>query len=388
MTEEMGKPIAQAEAEIEKCAWGCDYYAENAERFLAPEPAPTDAAQSFVRFDPLGVVLAVMPWNFPFWQVFRFAAPALMAGNVGLLKHASNVPRCALAIEERVRGGGLPRRRLHHAHGRRFRRRNAHPASGCRRRHAHRQRSGGGVASGPPRARRSRRWCSSSADRIPSWCSPMPISRPPAATAVEARMINNGQSCIAAKRFIAVEPIADEFESRFASASRALKVGDPLDRSTAGRPARPPRPGARSRAPGADIGGRGRAGGGRRRTVPRTGLLLPAHPPRRRAPRHARSSTRRPSARWPRSRARADESAAIALANQSRFGLGASLWTRDTARAESLAARLEAGLVFVNGMVKSDPRLPFGGVKRSGHGRELGEIGIREFVNVKSVWVA
>jgi succinate-semialdehyde dehydrogenase / glutarate-semialdehyde dehydrogenase len=386
MTEEMGKPIAQAEAEIEKCAWGCDYYAENAARFLAPEPTPTDATQSLVRFDPLGVILAVMPWNFPFWQVFRFAAPALMAGNVGLLKHASNVPRSALAIQEVFEAAGFPPHvfttLLVSAATVESLIRHPDIAAATLTGSEAAGESVGATAGGA--LKKVVLELGGSDPFVVLTDADLDAA---ATTAVEARMINNGQSCIAAKRFIAVGEVADGLESRLRDRIAALKVGDPLDRTTQVGPlARPDLVRELDRQVKASVaaGARVVVGGA---PIPGPGafyqptLLADVRP----GMPVFDEETFGPVAALSRA---ADESAAIALANQNRFGLGASLWTRDTARAEALAARIEAGLVFVNAMVKSDPRLPFGGVKRSGHGRELGEIGIREFVNVKSVWVA
>src|SRR5439155_1024001 len=249
MALEMGKPIAQGEGEVEKCAWGCEYYAEHAEEFLAPQPRRTDARRSYVRFDPLGPVLAIMPWNFPFWQVFRFAAPALVAGNAGILKHASNVPRCALEIEQVFREAGLPERVFRQVE--------------------ESVRRGAEVVLG---------------GRVPE--APGAFYPPTVLVAVRRGM-----------------PAFDE--ETFGPVAAVIRARD--------------------------------------------------------------------------------EAEAIALGNDSPYGLGASLWTRHDGRAERLAGEIEAGCVFVNGQVRSDPRLPFGGIKRSGYGRELSEYGIREFVNIKSV---
>src|SRR5438445_153793 len=289
MALEMGKPLPQGEAEAEKCAWACDYYAEHAERFLAEEPRETDASKAFVRFDPIGPVLAIMPWNFPFWQVFRFAAPALMAGNAGLLKHAPNVTRCALEIE--------------------------------------------------------------------------------------------------AKRFIVVEPVADRFLDAFVPAMRARRMGDPL-------------------APGTQVGPQARHDlranlhrqveeSARRGARLLLGGALPEGPGFFYAPTVLAAVAEGmpafdeevfvPVAAVIRVQ---DEAQAVRVANASRYGLGAAVWTGDPARGERLARELEVGSVFVNGLVKSDPRLPFGGVKLSGYGRELSEYGLKEFVNFKTVWVA
>src|SRR3989441_1115162 len=361
MALEMGKPVTEGEAEVEKCAWGCEYYAEHAARFLAPEPRETDAARSYVRFDALGPVLAIMPWNFPFWQVFRFAAPALMAGNAGILKHASNVPRCALEIERVFRAAGLPEGLF------------------------------GTVLVGPAAVpaliahARIRAVTLGGSDPF-IVLEDADLARA-ARTAAAARLVNSGQSCIAAKRFIVVEKVVERFLELFVGEMRARRMGDPLARDT--------EVGPQARADLRDVlhrqveesvkrGARLLLGGsvppGPGAFYPPTVLTavdkgMPAFD----------EETFGPVAAVVRAR---DEDDAIRLANDSAFGLGASLWTASRERAERLAAAIEAGSVFVNGLVKSDPRLPFGGIKRSGYGRELSEFGIREFVNVKSVWMA
>jgi succinate-semialdehyde dehydrogenase/glutarate-semialdehyde dehydrogenase len=386
MALEMGKPIVQGEAEAEKCAWGCEYYAEHAEAFLAEQPRATDAPRSYVRFDPIGPVLAIMPWNFPFWQVFRFAAPALMAGNAGILKHASNVPRCALEIEEVFRDAGFPENLF----------RTVLVGSG---------KVAGMIAD--PRIRAVTLTGSDSAGskvaeqagrEIKKTVLELGGSDPfivlddadvkkAARTAADARLVNSGQSCIAAKRFIAVEKVADTFLELFVSEMRSRKIGDPLDRNTqVGPQARDDlraslhRQVEESAKRGAKLLLGGRIPESRGAFYPPTVLAdvnkgMPAFD----------EETFGPVAAVIRAR---DEADAIRLANDSRFGLGASLWTEDRSRAERIVRDIEAGLVFVNGLVKSDPRLPFGGVKRSGYGRELSEYGIREFVNIKSVWIA
>jgi len=386
MTLEMGKPIAQSDGEIEKCAWVCEYYAEHAEAFLAEQTRETDASRSYVRFDPIGPVLAVMPWNFPFWQVFRFAAPALMAGNTGLLKHASNVPRCALHIEAVFREAGFPdgvfrtllvgssavARLIGDA------RIEAVTLTGS-------ENAGRVVGEQAGRAiKKSVLELGGSDPFVVLDDADVAIA---ARTAADARLINSGQSCICAKRFIVVEPIADRFLELFKAELSSRRMGDPLDPATqVGPQARPDlrddlhkqveesiKRGARRLLGGEIPAGKGAF-------YPATLLSavdkgMPAFD----------EETFGPVAAVIRAK---DESDAIRLANDSTFGLGASVWTRDHQRAERVAARIEAGCVFVNGMVKSDPRLPFGGVKRSGYGRELSEYGIREFVNIKSVWIA
>jgi succinate-semialdehyde dehydrogenase / glutarate-semialdehyde dehydrogenase len=386
MTLEMGKPIGAAVAEAEKCAWVCRHYAEHAERLLAPEAVATDASKSFVRFDPLGPVLAVMPWNFPFWQVFRFAAPALMAGNVGLLKHASNVPQCALAIAEIFQRAGMPAGAFQTllvgpekvAELIRDARIAAVTLTGS---------EGAGVAVGREAGAQIKKAVLELGGSDPFVVLPSADVAAAASTAVKARTINNGQSCIAAKRFIVHADVYDEFVRRFVDGMAALVVGDPLDPKTdvgplATRKIRDDLAGqvARSMAAGAHVLLGGTVPDGPGNYYPPTVL---ADPP-------AGSPARDEEIFGPVASvfrvASVDE--AIAVANHPTFGLGAAVWTRDGGEIERLAREIEAGSVFVNGIVKSDPRLPFGGVKRSGFGRELAEFGIREFVNVKTVWIA
>jgi succinate-semialdehyde dehydrogenase / glutarate-semialdehyde dehydrogenase len=386
MALEMGKPIVQGEAEAEKCAWACDYYAEHAEAFLAEQPRETDASRSYIRFDPLGPVLAIMPWNFPFWQVFRFAAPALMAGNAGILKHASNVPRCALQIEDVFREAGFPENLFRAV------------LVGS-------QKVAGIIAD--PRIRAATLTGSDSAGskvaeqagrEIKKTVLELGGSDPfivledadvqkAAKAAADARLINSGESCIAAKRFIVVEKVANAFLEIFVAEMRSRKMGDPLDRQTqVGPQARHDlreslhRQVEESVKRGAQLLLGGRIPESPGAFYPPTVLAavrkgMPAFD----------EETFGPVAAVIRAQDQAD---AIRLANDSPFGLGASLWTQDRQRAERLAREIEAGCVFVNELVKSDPRLPFGGVKRSGYGRELSEYGIREFMNIKSVWMA
>src|SRR6266568_7815487 len=386
MAIEMGKPLAGGRSEVEKCAWVCRYYADNAERFLAPEPVETDASRSFVAFVPLGPVLAVMPWNFPLWQVFRFAAPALMAGNAGILKHASNVPRCALEIERVFHAAGLPEGLF----GTVLVGPAAVPAliADARIRAVTltgSERAGSQVAE---RAGRELKKTVLELGGSDPFIVLEDADLPRAArTAAAARLMNSGQSCIAAKRFIVVEEVAERFLELFVGEMRARKMGDPLARDT--------EVGPQARADLRDVlhrqveesvkrGARLLLGGsvprGSGAFYPPTVLTavdkgMPAFDEETFGPVAAVVCAR-------------DEEDAIRLANDSTFGLGASLWTASRERAERLAAAIEAGSVFVNGLVKSDPRLPFGGIKRSGYGRELSEFGIREFVNVKSVWMA
>ena len=386
MTLEMGKPIVQGEAEVDKCAWVCEYYADHAEAFLAEQPRETEASRSYVRFDPLGPVLAVMPWNFPFWQVFRFAAPALMAGNAGVLKHASNVPRSALAIQEVFREAGFPRGLFSTvlvgssavagliADPRIV----AVTLTGS-------ELAGSKVAEQAGYAlKKTVLELGGSGPFIVLADADIGAA---ARTAADARLINSGQSCIAAKRFIVVEPVADQFLDRFLDELRSRRMGDPLVRGTqVGPQARIDlrdllhEQVAESVKRGAKLLLGGEVPAGKGAFYPPTLLAavdkgMPAFD----------EETFGPVAAVIRAK---DEADAVRLANDSTFGLGASLWTEDRVRAERLAAQIEAGSVFVNGVVKSDPRLPFGGIKRSGYGRELSEYGIREFVNVKSVWIA
>jgi len=385
MTIEMGKPIKAAIAEAEKCATACNYYAENAEKFLANEPVQMEGGESWIAFQPLGVVLAIMPWNFPFWQVFRFAAPALMAGNVGLLKHASNVPQCALAIEDLFRRAGFiegafqtlligtdaveriiadPRTA-------------AVTLTGS---------EGAGRAVAAAAGKNLKKSVVELGGSDPFIVMPSANLDDAVSTAVTARMINNGQSCIAAKRFIVHQQIYDRFINEFVSRVSKVRVGDPLDESTELGPI----------ATGAirdeldqqvqasvKLGARVLTGG---KKIARDGYfyeptVIADIPPSAPA---ARDELFGPVASVIKAQ---DIDDAIRIANGTSFGLGASAWTRDRAEQDRFVAEIQSGLVFINGMVVSDARLPFGGVKNSGFGRELGEFGIREFVNIKSVRV-
>ena len=386
MTLEMGKPIRAAGEEAAKCAWACRFYAEQGAAMLADEPVATDAARSFVRYQPLGPVLAVMPWNFPFWQVFRFAAPAVMAGNVALLKHASNVPQCALAIEDLFRRAGAPegvfQTLLIHA--------------GQVERVLDDARVAAATLTGSEAAGRA--VASQAGARIKKTVLELGGSDPfvdmpsadlheAARTAVKARAINNGQSCIAAKRFIVAGPVADAFEQRLVAGMSALVVGDPLDPATDVGPLATADilAGLHAQVEASVGAGARLLAGGRRLERPGNYYAPtvlsdpPADSPA------CREELFGPVAVLLRAR---DADDALRLANDTTFGLGASVWTRDEHERDRFVDGIEAGLVFVNGMVASDPRLPFGGVKRSGYGRELGVQGLREFVNVKTVWIA
>jgi succinate-semialdehyde dehydrogenase/glutarate-semialdehyde dehydrogenase len=386
MALEMGKPLGQGRSEVEKCAWVCEYYADHAEEFLSDEPAATDATRSYVAYRPLGVILAVMPWNFPFWQVFRFAAPGLMAGNAGVLKHASTVTGCALAIESVFREAGFPEHLF----------RTLVIGSQLVRAVLEAPEVRAATLTGSGRAGRA--VASAAGAHLKKTVLELGGSDPyvvledadleeTVATCVNSRLINSGQSCIAAKRFIVVDGVRAEFESRYVELMATKRMGDP-------------------KQPGVDLGPQARADlrdelhqqvvrsidGGARvllgGTVPdgsgafyppsvlagvRPGM--PAYDEELFGPVAAIIGAQ-------------DESDAIRIANDSSFGLGAAVFTRDVERGERIARdELEAGACFVNAFVKSDPRLPFGGIKESGYGRELAAFGIREFVNVKTVYV-
>jgi succinate-semialdehyde dehydrogenase/glutarate-semialdehyde dehydrogenase len=385
ITLEMGKPITQSEAEIEKCAWACDHYAEHAAQLLADQPVETNARESLVAYEPLGTILAVMPWNFPFWQVFRFAAPALMGGNVAVLKHASNVPQCALAIEELFDQAGFPRgvfRTL--------------LVSGS-------AVDGiiadarvvavtltGSDATGSKVAAAAGRHLKKTVLEL-GGSDPFIVLEDAdldaaAQIGAKARYQNTGQSCIAAKRFIVANAVADAFERRFVDAVSALRTGDPMERDTdVGPLARADLRDQLHRQVGESVvmGARVVLGGG---PLARRGYFyeptvvadvvdgLPVW----------QEETFGPVAALVRLK---DVQEMLAAANDSPFGLGANLWTADVETGTRLARQIQSGFVAINGMVASDPRLPFGGVKRSGYGRELGEFGIREFMNVQTIWV-
>lgn len=382
---EMGKPIRQAVAEVEKCAWVCRYYAEHAEGMLADEHIASDGADSFIRYEPLGPVLAVMPWNFPYWQVFRFAAPALMAGNAGLLKHASNVPQCALAIEEVFARAGVPNGAFQ----------TLLVGSAAVEKIIDDDRVVAVTLTGSEPAGAS--VASRAAKVIKKAVLELGGSDPfivtasadvamASATAVTARTINNGQSCIAAKRFILDEKIADAFERAMVERFEQLVVGDPMEERT-------------------DIGPLVNAGAvdeldEQVQRLIRHGarVLTGGRRPQRQGAFYEPTVVAGIDPRWEIAREELfgpvamlfrvrSTQEAIDVANASPFGLGASAWTADANDRALLIDGIESGAVFINGMVKSDPRLPFGGIKRSGYGRELGTLGIREFVNAKTIWI-
>lgn len=385
MAEEMGKPITQGEAESEKCAWVCDYYAENAEKFLQDELVETDAGKSYVAFEPLGTIMAIMPWNFPFWQVFRFAVPSIMAGNTGVLKHASNVPGNALAIEEVFREAGFPDNVF-----KTLLISSSTASSLISSDYVKAVTLTGSNAAGSKVA-------ALAGENLKKMVLELGGSDPfialsdvnvktCVANAVSARTINTGQSCVAAKRFIVMEDIADKFEKEYKEKMESLVVGDPLDRKTeVGPMARQDllmdldKQVQNSIKKGAKL-----LTGGKR--LDRQGFFyeptvlsdvkkgMPAFEEELFGPVAAVIRVK-------------DEDEAIKVANSTIYGLGASIWSDNTEKAEKLARRIEAGAVFVNGIVKSDPRMPFGGVKKSGYGRELSHYGIKEFVNIKTVWI-
>ena len=384
MTMEMGKPLRSAIEEAVKCAWGCRYYAENAERFLADEAVQTTATRSYIRYQPLGPILAVMPWNFPFWQVMRFAAPALMAGNVGLLKHASNVPQCALKIEEILLSAGFPEGAFQTLliGSKQVDRVLDDPRIVAATLTGSEQ---AGVQVGTGAAKRIKKVVLELGGSDPFIVMPSADLEEAATTAVKARIVNNGQSCIAAKRFIVAEPILEKFQEKFVKQMQALKVGDPLDETTELGPLATAE-GLTSLdadvkqtvAAGAQVltGGKPLSGPGNY-YAPTVLTDIPAN-----SPAYCEELFGPVACLF----AAKDIDDAIRIANDSKFGLGASAWTNNSSEREQFINELEAGMVFINRMVASDPRLPFGGVKKSGHGRELGPFGIREFTNIKTVW--
>jgi succinate-semialdehyde dehydrogenase/glutarate-semialdehyde dehydrogenase len=385
MTLEMGKTLRSAVDEAVKCAWVCRYYAENAERFLADEVVETPASRSFIRYQPMGVVLVIMPWNYPFWQVFRFIAPGLMAGNVGILKHASNVPQCALKIEEVLLKAGFPEGAFQTLliGSDKVDRVLADPRvvaatlTGS---------EGAGIQVGAGAGKRIKKVVLELGGSDPFIVMPSANLEEAVTIGIKARTLNNGQSCIAAKRFIVADQIADKFQKEFVAQMEKLKLGDPFDEKTDVGPL------ANADAVTslqADVAASVKAGakvltGGKPADRPGSFYLptvltdIPKDSPA------YREELFGPVASIFRVK-NLDE--AIRVANDSRFGLGASAWTNDKVEQDRFINELEAGMVFINQMVFSDPRVPFGGVKSSGVGRELSTYGIREFTNVKTVWV-
>jgi len=386
MTLEMGKPIAQSRAEVDKCAWVCEYYAENAEKFLSDELIATDALKSFVTFQPLGIVLAVMPWNFPFWQVFRFAAPGLMAGNAGILKHASNVSGCALAIEEVFREAGFPENLF-----RTILVPSAQMEDVIRNEKIKAVTLTGSVPAGKAVAKSAGSVLKKTVMEL-GGSDPYIILEDAdlemaADTCVTARLINGGQSCIAAKRFIIVEKIYDKFEKLFVEKMKSKKMGDPFDESN-------------YIGPQASVPLRDELHQQIEKSIELSAkLLIGGKIPEMEGawyPPTVLSNVKKGMPAYDEElfgpvavliKAK-DEEEAIQIANDSIFGLGAAVFTRDLKRGEMIAKeKIQAGCCFVNSFVKSDPRLPFGGIKESGYGRELSSFGIREFVNIKTVFV-
>jgi len=385
ITIEMGKPITQSIAEVEKCAWVCNYYADNAESFLINEHITTDASESYVEFNPLGIILAVMPWNFPFWQVFRFAAPTIMAGNVALLKHSSNVPMCALTIDQIFRNAGFPNFVFSTL---------LIESADVKEVIDHPLIKAATLTGSEPAGRKIASLCGKKLKKTVmelGGSDPFIVLndaeiKEAVSSAVKARLINNGQSCIAAKRFIVEEGVYDKFKGKFIEEMENVKVGDPMDESTALGPiAREDllyeldsqvkasiEKGARILTGGKILPGRGYYYAPT--ILDNLSKGMPAYDDEIFGPVASLIKCK-------------DAIDAVRIANDSNFGLGASLWTQNIESAKNIASKIETGSVFVNGMVKSDPRLPFGGIKNSGYGRELSHYGIKEFVNIKSIWI-
>lgn len=382
MTKEMGKPITQSKSEIEKCAWLCDFYAEKAEMFLSPRIEESDGSEAYIRYDPLGVILAVMPWNFPFWQVFRFAIPSLMAGNVGVLKHSSNSFGCGEAMELLFLEAGFPKNVFQNLliSGKQVKQvlENDHVKAAT---------LTGSEAAGSSVAEIAGKNIKKTVLEL-GGSDPFIVLadadiKTAAKTAVKARTQNSGQSCIAAKRFIIVKEVYDEFVEEFKNEMATLKMGDPMDENTdVGCQAREDLAQELEEQVKKSVekGARIILGGKRNNAFFEPTILvdvkegMPAFDDELFG---AVASVIKAE----------NESHAIELANNSEFGLGSSLWTKNIENAQKLASQIESGSVFINGMVKSDPRLPFGGIKKSGYGRELSSNGIHEFVNIKTVWI-
>ncbi|NJN10886.1 MAG: NAD-dependent succinate-semialdehyde dehydrogenase [Richelia sp. RM2_1_2] len=387
MTLEMGKPYQSALGEVSKCATVCRYYADKAAEFLADVSVETDASHSFVKYQPLGIILAVMPWNFPFWQVFRFVAPALMAGNVGLLKHASNVPQCALAIENIIQRAGFPQGVFQSlligsdkvASIIADDRVKAATLTGS---------EGAGASLAAAAGKHIKKTVLELGGSDPFIVLPTADLETAAVTGTTARMLNNGQSCIAAKRFIVAETVADKFEKLLLEKFQALKIGDPMEENTDIGPLATPdilKELDQQVQNSLDNGAKILLGG-----KPLSNMKGNYYPPTILTDIPPDSATAKeeffgPVAMLFRVK---DIDEAIRLANDTPFGLGASAWTTDTVEQQRLISEIEAGAVFINSLVKSDPRLPFGGTKLSGYGRELSIQGIHEFINVKTVWVS
>ncbi len=385
MATEMGKPLKQGVAEAEKCAWVCEYYADNAEAHLAPDIIKTEGSKSHVMFEPLGVVLAVMPWNFPLWQVFRFAAPALMAGNVGVLKHSSNVPGCAFAIEEMFTQAEFPKGafRALLIGSRQVQAVIEHPLVRA-------VTITGSTPAGRAVAAQAGAVLKKTVLELGGSDAYVVLEDADldqaVQTCVNSRLINSGQSCINAKRFVVVEPILSQFTEKFVALMKAKKVGDPLiDETEVGPLARKDlrdelhKQVLASIEQGAKLLLGGEVPAGRGAYYPPTVLAevkpgMPAYDDELFGPVAAIIRAK-------------DEEYAVRIANDTVFGLGAAVFTKDAKRGERIARQLEAGSTFVNSLVASDPRLPFGGIKQSGYGRELGSYGIKEFVNAKTVYV-
>ena len=385
ITQEMGKPLREARAEVEKCASACDYYAQHGEEFMRAEPVESDAGKSYIAYYPLGVVLAVMPWNFPFWQVFRAAAPALMAGNALLLKHAPNVPQCALALETIFRECDLPDGVFTN-----LMIDVEQVAEAIASPHVHAVTLTGSEAAG-------RKVAACAGQHLKKCVLELGGSDPfivlhdadmelTVDMAIASRFMNCGQSCIAAKRFIVVPQIADEFLRELKARVETLRLGDPMDDATQIGPMARLDLRDTLHKQVSDSIAQGAVAVVGCKPVERAGFFYqPSILDRVTANTRAwHEELFGPVATVIRAASEAD---ALRIANETRFGLGSSIWSKDTARAEQLAAHIQAGCTFINSMVKSDPRLPFGGVKASGYGRELSRLGMHEFVNAKTVWI-